>query len=270
MADLRSRLDSELSKRERVIVELKDYASLQRTKADIYARQSEEIDNLVRDIEEIREFLRERYEDEEAELAELVREIEAHKERLRAVIDDINEVRFLIVEEEHHNEIKRNLLRNRDEYIERLKIALRELNKKPVKKAPEVVYMVTPSDDIDAMLAEKMREFGINIPLTRLGGGFYLFGTRKIFAKIMNNKLVVRVGGGYMVIDEFLATYSDMELIRINKMMENEGVDAYEELKVYKKYKDENPEAFKKLDPKKRTLIKSPKSKMKASDRGKF
>jgi hypothetical protein len=34
-----------------------------------------------------------------------------------------------------------------------------------------------------------------------------MFGSRKIFAKIMNDKLVIRVGGGYMLIDEFLPTY---------------------------------------------------------------
>ena len=47
------------------------------------------------------------------------------------------------------------------------------------------------------------------MPIKRLGNGFYLFGTRKIFAKIMNGKLVIRVGGGYMVIEEFIATYAD-------------------------------------------------------------
>ena len=269
ISDLRTRLDEQLSKRERIIVELKDYYALHISKVDIYGRQKEDIDLLERDIEDLRVFLREKYTNEEQELEDLYHEIEEHKERLRVVINEINEIRILIIEEEHHNDIKRNLLRNRDEYIERLKIAIGDASKKP-KPVQNVVYMVTPGDDIDAILAEKMRDFGISIPLTRLGGGFYLFGTRKIFAKIMNGKLVVRVGGGYMIIDEFLATYSDMELIRINKMMENEDVDVYEELKVYKKYKDENPEAFKGVNAKKRTLIRSPKSKMTPQERGKF
>ena len=42
-----------------------------------------------------------------------------------------------------------------------------------------------------------------------------MFGTRKIYAKIMNGRLVIRVGGGYMVIDEFIATYAEVE---VNKM----------------------------------------------------
>lgn len=52
------------------------------------------------------------------------------------------------------------------------------------------------------------------MPIKRLGNGYYLFGTRKIFAKIMNGKLVIRVGGGYMVIEEFIATYADQEINR--------------------------------------------------------
>lgn len=260
LADVRSRLDYELAQRERSLVELREYAT---------GDQREQFDALITEIQELRAFLRQRWNDQQAELDELKSEIDSLKEKLRSIISEINELRILIIEEEHHNDIKRNLLRNRDEYIERLKIAIAQLeNQKP--EPPRVEFVPIPGDDIDALLAEKLRAYGCNIPLTRLGGGFYLFGTRKIFAKIMNGKLVVRVGGGYMVIDEFLATYSDMELIRINKMLENEGVDVYEELKVYKKYKDENPEAFRKIDPNRRTIIKSPTNKMKVSERGRF
>jgi hypothetical protein len=41
-----------------------------------------------------------------------------------------------------------------------------------------------------------------------------MFGTKKIYAKIMNNKLVVRVGGGFMGIEEFISTYGESELLR--------------------------------------------------------
>jgi TfoX/Sxy family transcriptional regulator of competence genes len=47
------------------------------------------------------------------------------------------------------------------------------------------------------------------VPIKRLGNGYYLFGSKKIFAKIMNGKLVIRVGGGFMVIEEFIAAYAD-------------------------------------------------------------
>jgi hypothetical protein len=43
-----------------------------------------------------------------------------------------------------------------------------------------------------------------------------MFGSKKIFAKIMNDKLVIRVGGGFMLIDEFLATYGQQEYEKLN------------------------------------------------------
>jgi len=53
------------------------------------------------------------------------------------------------------------------------------------------------------------------IPIKRLGDGFYIFGTRKIFVKLMNGKLVVRVGGGFMSIEEFLEQYAEMEYQKV-------------------------------------------------------
>ena len=58
----------------------------------------------------------------------------------------------------------------------------------------------------------------ISVPIRRLGGGFYLFGTRKIYAKVLNMKLVVRVGGGFMNFTEFIETYALSELKKINKL----------------------------------------------------
>ena len=54
-----------------------------------------------------------------------------------------------------------------------------------------------------------------------------MFGTKKIYAKIINGKLVIRVGGGYMSIDEFMFYYGAQEL---NKMIAYEAVDDNEEL----------------------------------------
>lgn len=45
----------------------------------------------------------------------------------------------------------------------------------------------------------------------RHGDGQYTYGSKKIFAKIMSEKLVIRVAGGYMLVDEFLKNYADAE-----------------------------------------------------------
>ena len=68
------------------------------------------------------------------------------------------------------------------------------------------------------------------MPIKRLGDGYYIFGTKKIFAKIMNQKLVIRVGGGFMVVEEFIAAYGEMELAKVNSMLEK-GSLSLEEFK---------------------------------------
>jgi len=57
------------------------------------------------------------------------------------------------------------------------------------------------------MLAEWVNENGCPVPISRIGKGYYMFGTKKIYAKIINGKLVIRVGGGYMGIEEFMFYY---------------------------------------------------------------
>jgi len=41
-----------------------------------------------------------------------------------------------------------------------------------------------------------------------LGEGSFTFGSKKIKVRVLNNKLVIRVGGGYMMIQEFLRLYT--------------------------------------------------------------
>lgn len=47
-----------------------------------------------------------------------------------------------------------------------------------------------------------------------------MFGTKAIMAKVINGKLVIRVGGGYMAAEEFINQYGPMEMA---KMMEASG-----------------------------------------------
>lgn len=68
------------------------------------------------------------------------------------------------------------------------------------------------------MIAGYVNQKGVQLPITRMGGGYYMFGTRRIFAKISNNKLIVRVGGGYTSIDEFINQYGENELQKIKLM----------------------------------------------------
>lgn len=73
-------------------------------------------------------------------------------------------------------------------------------------------YRPIKGDLVDELIARYINQMSCPLPVKRLGDGFYLFGTKKIFAKIMNGKLVIRVGGGFMSIDEFLNSYADFEV----------------------------------------------------------
>jgi predicted RNase H-like nuclease (RuvC/YqgF family) len=80
-----------------------------------------------------------------------------------------------------------------------------------------VKYIPVKGDKTDERMAIYMNNFDLDVPMVRTGEGNYVFGTRKIFAKIMNEKLVIRVGGGFMLIEEFLPTYGQQELDKINQ-----------------------------------------------------
>ena len=70
---------------------------------------------------------------------------------------------------------------------------------------------------LDELLGSYINENGCPVPIMRLGNGYYMFGSRKIYAKVLNGKLVIRVGGGYMIINEFIATYAEAELRKMER-----------------------------------------------------
>jgi hypothetical protein len=93
----------------------------------------------------------------------------------------------------------------------------------PVTKSK---YNAVKGDRVDELMAMYMNNFDLDVPIQRLGDGNYMFGSRKIYSKIMNDKLVVRVGGGFMLIDEFLNTYGRQELEKITLLAERGSFNA--------------------------------------------
>ena len=50
-----------------------------------------------------------------------------------------------------------------------------------------------------------------------------MFGLKKIMAKIINGKLVIRVGGGYMSVAEFIEQYGRVEMLKMQKENARKG-----------------------------------------------
>ena len=125
---------------------------------------------------------------------------------------DINELFELLM---HNVEIKRklkNLLGDIDELSKDINASRKKYQAKKASSIPKKAYKAASGDEVDQMLADWINKNGCLIQIKRLGKGFYMFGTKKIYAKIMNGKLVIRVGGGYMSIDEFMKHYGMQEM----------------------------------------------------------
>jgi hypothetical protein len=94
----------------------------------------------------------------------------------------------------------RNINQQRRDIDEKYALLKKDLN--AVKAAK--VYKPVKGDDVDELFAIHMNKASLNLPVKRLAPGKYLFGSKQILAKIINGKLVIRVGGGYMSADEFI------------------------------------------------------------------
>jgi hypothetical protein len=101
-----------------------------------------------------------------------------------------------------------------EETIEKLKASLISLHERwttfktkfdqstILKRVPK--YKSVKGDQIDEMMGIALTKANINLKVARTSAGKYLFGTKNIMCKIVNGKLVIRVGGGYMGTDEFI------------------------------------------------------------------
>ena len=72
-------------------------------------------------------------------------------------------------------------------------------------------------DSIDAAMAQFVNTRGRNyeIPFVRESAGVYRFGSRRVVVKLENGLLAIRVGGGFIGIDEFVDTYTPAELEKL-------------------------------------------------------
>jgi len=90
------------------------------------------------------------------------------------------------------------------------------------------LYQYVKGDQIDIALCEylnnyKNREF-LKVRFIRENEGVYTFGTKKIFVKLLDTGLKIRVGGGYLNIDEFLEQFTPIELEKLARRESHQTV----------------------------------------------
>ena len=108
-----------------------------------------------------------------------------------------------------------NQIRDQTEEIETIKVYCMDL------KSKVSVYIPLKDDPVDVKLADFVNNYPdrnrLKIMFLRETAGVYEFGTKRVEVRLAQNKLTVRVGGGYMGIDEFLDQYTSIELEKLER-----------------------------------------------------
>lgn len=88
-------------------------------------------------------------------------------------------------------------------------------------KSRVAIYIPVREDPVDKKLAEYINNYPdrskLKIMFMRESSGIYQFGSRKIYVRVEKDRIIIRVGGGYLTIDEFLDIYTPIELDKIDK-----------------------------------------------------
>ena len=93
-------------------------------------------------------------------------------------------------------------MQDRDKEIERIFEYVNDLNK--------INFIYTPMDDkIDKHLSEIINKSEKSKMLfIREAEGIYTYCKKKVFMKCQDDRLIIRVGGGYMSLEEFIDTFN--------------------------------------------------------------
>ena len=83
-------------------------------------------------------------------------------------------------------------------------------------KARVAIYVPIKDDPVDVKVAEFINNYPdrnkLKVMFMRESAGVYEFGSKRVYAKIDKNRIQIRVGGGFMDIDQFLEQHTPIEL----------------------------------------------------------
>ena len=82
-----------------------------------------------------------------------------------------------------------------------------DLSREPSIVIPKKQYKAAKGDKIDAVIAKIINKGSVHMPIYRIGDGKYLIGTESRMCLIKNESCVVRVGGGFLSLEEYLTRY---------------------------------------------------------------
>lgn len=148
-------------------------------KADIL----DQIEEHKKEIERLKKLLAAK----KKQIAELEDEISEYDSKIDKIYEEMAKI-----EEE---------IAAKDELLRELQRKLNAiLNKKKVERPKNIKYKGLQGDEIDMALADYINTYGSPVPWKRISATNYMYGTKKVNVKFIRNNLVIKVGGGSMVI----------------------------------------------------------------------
>ena len=88
-------------------------------------------------------------------------------------------------------------------------------------KSRIAVYIPVKNDVVDKRLAEYINNYPdrqkLKIMFMRESEGVYQFGTKRVIVRVDKDRINIRVGGGFLSIDEFLDQYTPTELEKLER-----------------------------------------------------
>ena len=197
--DLESQIE-QLSRQLRASYDTND--QLTQTMAEMETQHATAIDGIMREHAKVVQSMR----TEARELSSQVEE--THKERAKLHKEIKSASRYVVELEERAlkaNETSLHLLKAvRDLEVETaaLKNYIIDL------KARVAVYIPVKGDPVDNKMAEFINNYPdrnkLKLMFMRESEGTYEFGSKRVNVRVEKNKIQIRVGGGYLSIDEFL------------------------------------------------------------------
>ena len=160
--------------------------------------------------------------DVESQLADArkhISDLEAQKQQLAKDLTIASDY-LLEQDEKVHQANKTSLellqhLKDAELEIDNLKAYIIEL------KHRIAVYIPVDSDLVDQRLAEYINNYPernrLKVMFMRESSGVYQFGTKRVYVKVEKDKIMIRVGGGYLSIDEFLDIYTPLEIEKLER-----------------------------------------------------
>ena len=197
---------------------LEKHESMKQKQAEIFESQQKTKVNMKEQVKYL-----------DAEKREIHRKIEIAKKelaelqaKLQKILDDIHRKDEIIADLDIKIDLKYDEMEELEHLIAGKELEIKDLqmqlaailNKKtPIKFT---IYKPVKDDEVDLKLAEMINIHGSPVPWIRDSAGNYKYGSKRVNVKYLRSNLIIKVGGGSMNFEEFVQTYEDIELAKLN------------------------------------------------------